>query len=372
MRLFRVVLLLLCSTAAAAQDVGETYEAARERLLGPTVQRLETAKDQGAERRLQPDYEAAVAALRAAERCLQADPGRGADGGCDALIERARALSVRLVHGSRFVEDLRRSRHEWLEVLRSYDRLIERVATVGGLTIDPDLAGPPAGEALVGALDARFRRLGTERDSLAAIVAGLQGYVDSERAAQDSTIAGLNRELTAARHSLWEMELRAGVAEADRSAAESRIRRLEERERLVKSLGQAFTAEEGTVWLTPDGDVRIRLVGLKFASGSAWLNPNYLPLLDRAATVAGNFPAASVRVEGHTDDSGERALNLSLSAQRARVVADALAERMGVEAAAVAAEGLGPDHPAATNATPAGRAQNRRIEILIIASAEDD
>jgi outer membrane protein OmpA-like peptidoglycan-associated protein len=117
-----------------------------------------------------------------------------------------------------------------------------------------------------------------------------------------------------------------------------------------------------------DAGIRLALGGdrLRFASGSAALPAAELPDLDRTAKLLAERPELSARIEGHTDSVGSRALNQSLSQQRAEAVMAALVER-GVDAARLTAEGIGPDRPIASNDTPAGRSQNRRVEIYVTA-----
>jgi outer membrane protein OmpA-like peptidoglycan-associated protein len=72
-----------------------------------------------------------------------------------------------------------------------------------------------------------------------------------------------------------------------------------------------------------------------------------------------------VLVEGFTDDVGSEEYNLQLSKQRAEAVTAALVENR-VEDARILAAGLGPAFPLASNESPQGRAQNRRVEVVIL------
>ena len=75
-------------------------------------------------------------------------------------------------------------------------------------------------------------------------------------------------------------------------------------------------------------------------------------------------PDRKVRIEGHTDSMGSMTTNLVLSQRRADAVADTLVTA-GVPRDRLEAAGLGPDFPVASNATAAGRQQNRRVEVVI-------
>jgi len=71
-----------------------------------------------------------------------------------------------------------------------------------------------------------------------------------------------------------------------------------------------------------------------------------------------------LELEGHTDNVGSDALNLKLSEQRAKAVSDFLSKQ-GVDPGAMSVRGLGKDSPVASNATAAGRQQNRRVEMVV-------
>ena len=75
-------------------------------------------------------------------------------------------------------------------------------------------------------------------------------------------------------------------------------------------------------------------------------------------------PELRLVIEGHTDDVGGAAANQALSQQRAEAVKAALVSGYGVDAARLTAKGMGATKPAAPNATPAGRQQNRRVELV--------
>jgi outer membrane protein OmpA-like peptidoglycan-associated protein len=103
---------------------------------------------------------------------------------------------------------------------------------------------------------------------------------------------------------------------------------------------------------------------IRFDSGSAVLSAQSQKLLSRLAEVANRCPAANIRIEGHTDNIGNAALNKSLSEQRAQAVADRLAQ-LDVAAARLSHAGFGADKPLADNRSSKGRAQNRRIEFHV-------
>lgn len=104
---------------------------------------------------------------------------------------------------------------------------------------------------------------------------------------------------------------------------------------------------------------------VSFDSGRSELKPEGLPILNKQADIlAGYFPNVDVYVCGHTDSTGGDDLNLKLSLDRARVVSDYLVAR-GVPKERLKVQGFGKEYPNDSNETPAGRANNRRTELIL-------
>lgn len=104
--------------------------------------------------------------------------------------------------------------------------------------------------------------------------------------------------------------------------------------------------------------------GILFDTGSSTLSAGSYDRLRRLAQTLNNYPRSQVVVKGHTDSVGSDQLNQRLSEERAdRVRTYLVAE--GVASSRVTSIGFGESMPVATNATPEGRAQNRRVEIEI-------
>ena len=114
----------------------------------------------------------------------------------------------------------------------------------------------------------------------------------------------------------------------------------------------------------PPGTKIETLAGPYFAFNRAELTPEGRTRLEAVVTVLGRHPTVRVLVEGHTDAIGSDAYNLRLSERRAAAVRDYLVEH-GVEATRIDVRGAGKAAPIASNATEAGRAQNRRVEITV-------
>lgn len=104
--------------------------------------------------------------------------------------------------------------------------------------------------------------------------------------------------------------------------------------------------------------------GILFATGSAAVSGAAQNDLYAVARNLNQYPNSRVEVVGHTDNTGSAALNMDLSQRRAQSVAGILAAA-GVSSSRLIASGAGYNQPIASNSTAEGRAQNRRVEILI-------
>ncbi len=105
-----------------------------------------------------------------------------------------------------------------------------------------------------------------------------------------------------------------------------------------------------------------------FATGSAELRPTLVSDLRDVGASLLAYPDTTAQVIGHTDSDGDAAFNLDLSQRRAASVADVLRNE-GVPSSRLSVIGRGEDQPIATNLTPEGKAQNRRVEIVILPNA---
>ncbi|HKT71965.1 MAG TPA: OmpA family protein [Steroidobacteraceae bacterium] len=114
----------------------------------------------------------------------------------------------------------------------------------------------------------------------------------------------------------------------------------------------------------------ITLEGVNFEVNSAVLTQQSLPVLDNVADGLRKHPRFKVEVQGHTDSSGSAPYNLVLSRKRANSVVDYLVKQ-GVSPDQVVAKGYGKTQPVASNATPAGRAQNRRVVMSVLDNPGD-
>lgn len=104
---------------------------------------------------------------------------------------------------------------------------------------------------------------------------------------------------------------------------------------------------------------------ITFNTNEAYIKQSFQPVIVSIAKVLKKFDKTAVQVNGYTDNTGSDAINNSLSVKRANAVADFL-KIQGVATNRVIANGYGSANPIASNATSAGREQNRRVEVVLI------
>jgi outer membrane protein OmpA-like peptidoglycan-associated protein len=107
----------------------------------------------------------------------------------------------------------------------------------------------------------------------------------------------------------------------------------------------------------------VTLGDVLFDTGQATLKPGAYTTVDRLATVLKEDASRKVLIEGHTDNVGSDDYNQGLSERRAQAVQAALFER-GVAAGQISTVGKGESTPVASNDSPVGRQQNRRVELV--------
>ena len=113
------------------------------------------------------------------------------------------------------------------------------------------------------------------------------------------------------------------------------------------------------------GETILSLTGVNFATDKATLTPHAMGQLDRAvALLTETTSVVGVRVEGHTDSRGTEQYNQQLSQKRAEAVVHYLVSN-GINPEKLHAIGMGENHPIASNANDAGRAQNRRVDFVV-------
>ena len=224
---------------------------------------------------------------------------------------------------------------EWEDPLRQIS---------GVADVQPDMEAGP--HSLTAKLVAYFENQANELQAL-----------QQEKAESEVRIADMEEELRA-------LDERLGGATAERAAL---VQRLEAQARVKQQFEQVeklFGSEEARVF-RQGNTVILRLVGLSFDSGASQIKPANFDLLGKVEKAIDIFPRSELIIEGHTDSHGGDDLNQKLSQERAESVQQYMINAMRIPTYRLIATGYGETRPVASNETAAGRARNRRIDIVI-------
>ena len=273
--------------------------------------------------------------------------------------------AAKLLNQAIFIGEMRQKKSAVEALLGRFDQALAEIAALYGVAMNPRLTGSDAAADLLVELDQRNLQTQVLIDSLTIANRHLNQTVGGQAVAQDSIITKLTIEVSTLRQRLWETELRVGVAEADRSAAETVLSKKQQREAAISSIRSSIGQDAGEVLLTPEGDVLLRITGIAFGVGSSQLKAGQEAVVAKISDAVKLFPGSKVAVAGHTDDTGSRDANLRLSRRRAETVARLMENQLGLAEGGIATEGFGPDRPVALNNTAEGRAFNRRIDVVI-------
>jgi K(+)-stimulated pyrophosphate-energized sodium pump len=126
--------------------------------------------------------------------------------------------------------------------------------------------------------------------------------------------------------------------------------------KLVDFITEAGKAVDKTTWFTLDR--------LYFETGKSVLKASSQEQLNNIAAILKANPNVELKLGGYSDNTGDSAKNVLLSQQRAEIAKAGLVN-LGIDAKRLSAEGYGPQYPVADNATEAGRARNRRIDVRV-------
>lgn len=181
--------------------------------------------------------------------------------------------------------------------------------------------------------------------------------LEQEREDSLTRLADMEEEIRA-------LDERLGGATEERAALMQRLQAQERVRQQFEQVEGMFGNEEARVF-REGNNVILRLVGLSFESGQSALRPENFDLLAKVEKAIDVFPRSELTVEGHTDSYGGDEANQTLSQKRAEAVQQYMINAMRIPSYRLIAIGYGETNPVANNETAAGRAKNRRIDIVI-------
>jgi OOP family OmpA-OmpF porin len=260
-----------------------------------------------------------------------------------SLARQANYEAKHAIYLSEIVRKVDRDRDLTIEQLvLQWEAPLRQIAGVAD--VQPDMETGP--DTLTAELVAYFENQAQELQEL-----------QQEKAENEVRMADMEEELRV-------LDERLGGATAERAAL---IERLEAQARVKEQFERVekmFTSDEARVFRQGD-TVILRLVGLSFDSGASQLRPDNFDLLAKVEKAIDVFPRSELIIEGHTDSHGGDDLNQKLSQERAESVQQYMINAMRIPTYRLIATGYGETRPVASNETEAGRARNRRIDIVI-------
>jgi outer membrane protein OmpA-like peptidoglycan-associated protein len=131
-----------------------------------------------------------------------------------------------------------------------------------------------------------------------------------------------------------------------------------------QAMAQDVVADASSLSVSLTESGKAAVYGISFDTDKAEIKPESKPSLVEIAKLLKGAPQLKLYVVGHTDNAGPFEHNVKLSGARAAAVVSALTGQHGVGAARLTPFGVGPTSPAASNASEAGRAKNRRVELV--------
>ncbi len=292
----------------------------------------------------------AEALLAEAEKILNSD--RYAAG---TAREKAEAAAYEIKHATQLAEQIQRVKldeRQWEKLLLEQQQQIASISKE--LDFNPQfLEGT---DKPVNDIRQAIKSLREERRSLTAEVSKMSTRLDE-----------LSRELNNIREAQVGLESQLEKEKRKQQELQQERQRREERQ---KALLTTFEPPEAKILQESDTVYRIRLTGLTFPSGKAVIQPQYFSLLTKLQRALRIFPNVNVTIEGHTDGVGNESNNQRYSTERALAIQQYLLANMNLAPENIQAVGFGSSTPIASDKTEEGRAQNRRIEVVLTIPAQ--
>jgi outer membrane protein OmpA-like peptidoglycan-associated protein len=234
-----------------------------------------------------------------------------------------------------------------------------------------------AREAVERAEDARITSLRKQAAEKSA--AEIQAKEEAQQQAQQSAMAAQQAQLQTEQAKAAQAEADAARARAEAQAAQAQSQAAQAQAQAAEASKSAESAEQtreklrqqlNSVLATSETarGLIVNMSDVLFATGQYTLKPDTKIALAKVAGILLAYPGLKVQVEGYTDSVGSDAYNQKLSEDRASAVKDFLISQ-GVSPTNITSEGLGKADPVADNGTAAGRAQNRRVNMVVSGDA---
>ncbi|NUO82948.1 OmpA family protein [candidate division KSB1 bacterium] len=319
-------------------------------IIGSVRNQIIKAREVKVDRLAPLTFAKSEALLAEAEKILNSD--RYAAG---TAREKAEAAEYEIKHATQLAEQIQRVKldeRQWEKLLLDQQQQIASISKE--LDFSPQFA--EGTEKPVNDIRQAIKSLRAERRDLTAEVSKMSTRMEE-----------LSRELNNIREAQVGLESQLEKEKRKQHELQQERQRREERQ---KALMTMFEPAEAKVLQESETVYRIRLLGLTFPPGKAVIQPQYFSLLTKLQRAIRIYPNAQISIEGHTDGLGNENTNQRISTERAAAIQQYLLANMSLAPESVQAVGYGESAPIASNETEDGRAQNRRIEVVLTVPAQ--
>lgn len=315
-------------------------EAIKVNLVGPAKELLKKAEKLDAEDYAPATLKEARQSIAEVEKLI--DQNRYAQEEGLTLAKKAKYNAQHVLFLTQEIKALKKKDYGFEEQFLSNEAQLNKVAEA--LDIDLDLSQGYA----------------TPVDTLVTTIKTIR----SQNAKLQQDLNSRNEQISMMQQQIASMEKSIGKYSESEKELRRKIEQKKAQENTVKAISQSFSQSEGEVFVSGD-NVTIRLYGLTFASGRSEIKTEYFSLLKKVLDGIRQFKNCQVVVEGNTDSQGSAKRNQELSEQRAKSVREYIIANMSFPGDKIKAVGYGESKPIANNDTGAGRAKNRRIDVVI-------
>jgi OmpA-OmpF porin, OOP family len=259
-----------------------------------------------------------------------------------SLAQRANYEAKHAIYLANTIKQMKDNDQSWEDLMLASEKPLRQIAEISNLS-------PSFDTGLGKTTDAIIKYVTIYQDSVIILNQDLAWY---------------NQELYLRLSRIEELEKQFGSQVQEKSALTQQIARQAKTRELFNKIDDSFSPEEARIFREGD-DIIIRLVGLTFPSAKSTIEQKSFGLLTKVLDASNSFPECTISVLGHTDSYGGDAQNLQLSKERAEAVKQYIIANSNIVDSQIKAIGYGESKPIATNETEAGRAANRRVDVVI-------
>jgi len=355
--------------ASPLYDLAE-LEAIRKNILGTADVLIAKAKEDGADKFALSTFDKAKTARAKADAIITKDRYNSTDAMAEAKrseYEAAHASNIALS-----VRSLNRNDQAWEKLMLVYEIQMNRVGEAIGAQHLPFDNGPlAAADTLINYIKGMQKQNEYMTTKFASILSqsGETAEMNSPQMLADKAsekVENLNAENKQNSSELENKQAKLTNLEHQNQTVTAELSQRRQKEETLAKAKSLFNPSDGQVMLNASNDVVLRLSGLSFDVGKAYIKDTHIPLLEKVRQAVSMFPNSKIVVEGHTDATGNAATNMLLSQKRAFAIMQYLRQVASISADRIQSIGYGSDKPVASNQTTDGRAQNRRIEVVIM------